>query len=272
MRQSGLRRCGSAMSPTDPMQGPVAGTGIGRMRPKGPAGRRLLRHPPLRRPSRTRRTHGARLPPRPRRCGSPPSCDEAASPLRCPRPRRCNRRTRPRRPPPSMGAAPGVRSPTQGIPPKTRQAREPKRPDGPARFGQARPATGSRRRRARLPNAAGAPSRRTPAASVPENVPSYTWPLPHEGLFAFNTASLQPSCRTSSNALAAPATNASVRSAPSASTTHNARSASTISHGGWGTGWPFQHFGAHGNQLVALAQRHHGLARPRRPVVAARFA
>ena len=50
---------------------------------------------------------------------------------------------------------------------KTRQAREPKRPDGPAHFGQARPATGSRRRRARLPNAAGAPSRRTPAPACP---------------------------------------------------------------------------------------------------------
>ena len=111
-----------------------------------------------------------------------------------------------------------------------------------------------------------------PGTSAPENVPSYTNPLPHEGLFAFSTASVQPRSRTSSVVLAAPGQKrvrgiAPVRVHHAQSTLGGDDLARRARHG-----QPSERLRAHAHKFVRRAQPQHGLARPRLPVEAARLA
>ena len=69
-------------------------------------------------------------------------------------------------------------------------------------------------------------------------MPSYTRPHPHDGLFAFSTASLQPPSPTALSAACAPTMKAAVTSVPSALVTRRTRSAASTSLGGRGTGRP----------------------------------
>ena len=130
------------------------------------------------------------------RCGSPPSCDAGGQPASLPTSAiASNRRTRPRRPPPSM-----ARSTRRSVSNAGHSAEDAaskgagSAPDATARHFAASASCQQVLvdRRARLPNAAGAPSRRTPAPACPRTSRRTPGRMPHEGLFAFNTASLQP--------------------------------------------------------------------------------
>ena len=268
MRQSGLRRCGSAMSPTDPMQGPVRRNGDGRM----PLRKARLADDSSapgrpRRPSRTRRTRGARWPPRSTKT-------RESSIVRCRRPARVVahvgvaavgehvRDVLPRQW--AQHQAFGLQA--RGIRPKTRRSKGAKAPGRDrARFGASAACN-------RFSSTTRTPSERSRRAvdAVPgrQRARRTCRRTPGRCRTRGSSPSARPACsrprRTASQRLgrARPRTRP-CGPAPSASTTRSAALGKHDLARRTGHRQAAQHLGAHGNQLVALAQRHHGLARAR---------